>query len=428
MREQVQGEGLILQGDIRRRFGLGDERSHHFVAGGVAQGVNDTAMAMAAFARQGKFAVFEVEYRPEADQIVDLVGRFADDHFDSVAIAQAGPGDKRIVNVVFEAVLGRKNARDAALGIGAIAFAQRVLGDDVHIEIGGDFERCPNAGNARANDEDVRKLVDRTAGVERNEVAVRGSHAGILLLLREFTGLVAEFVRIRVGTNREEPEFRSRSRIRQNSGWQANNPNSDEFGYNPSPHCPRRRASKIAFPRRAWERGPFFLSRCSFLRRRRRLAAAGYFVREAAVRVAEAGRGGELAAGVYVAAVFSIIGDPIGSLIVERRRSDLARPDQFAFVGGFDLFLQRLQLLLVFLLERGDLFVGPAELLAEFLVGDVLIEALEQQLAGPHFVLQVGQRSGRRFLVGRIAGVLAVADDVVALALVLLGEFFQKLF
>ena len=44
------------------------------IAGGIAQGMDDAAMAVAAFARQGQVAVFLVEMGAPADQVVDLLG------------------------------------------------------------------------------------------------------------------------------------------------------------------------------------------------------------------------------------------------------------------------------------------------------------------------------------------------------------------
>ena len=54
-------------------LGAVDDGPHHLEAGGVAEGVDDAAMAVAALAGQGELAVFLVELRAPADQVVDLV-------------------------------------------------------------------------------------------------------------------------------------------------------------------------------------------------------------------------------------------------------------------------------------------------------------------------------------------------------------------
>ena len=82
VRQQVEREGVVPEGDVRRLPGAGDDGPHDLVAGGVAEGMDDAAMAVAAFARQGELAVFLVELRAPADQVVDLLRRLADDHLD----------------------------------------------------------------------------------------------------------------------------------------------------------------------------------------------------------------------------------------------------------------------------------------------------------------------------------------------------------
>ena len=77
--------------------GAGDHRPHDFLAGGVAQGVDDAVMAVAAFAAEQQIAVFLViEHRAPFDQLADVTRRFADHHLDDFAIAQIGARDERV--------------------------------------------------------------------------------------------------------------------------------------------------------------------------------------------------------------------------------------------------------------------------------------------------------------------------------------------
>ena len=62
---------------------------------------------------------------PQRIEVVDLARGLADDQLDDVAVAQAGAGDERVLDVVLEAVLRRQHAGDAALGVGAVALARR---------------------------------------------------------------------------------------------------------------------------------------------------------------------------------------------------------------------------------------------------------------------------------------------------------------
>ena len=59
----------VTFGALRAR---GDDGPHDLEAGGVAQGVDDAAVAVAALAGQGELAVLQVELGAPADQVVDL--------------------------------------------------------------------------------------------------------------------------------------------------------------------------------------------------------------------------------------------------------------------------------------------------------------------------------------------------------------------
>ena len=122
--------------------------------------MDDAAVAVAALAGQRELAVLLVELGAPADQLVDLLRRLADDHLDDLAVAQAGAGDERVLDVVLEAVLRRQHAGDAALGVGAVALLDAVLGDDEHVEVRRHLEGGPQPGDAAADDQDVGEPVD----------------------------------------------------------------------------------------------------------------------------------------------------------------------------------------------------------------------------------------------------------------------------
>ena len=167
-------------------LGAVDHRPHHFVAGRVAQRVDDAAMAVAAFAAQEQLAVLDVELRAPVDQLLDLLRRFADDHLDDLAVAQPRAGDQRVGDVVLEAVLGIEHAGDAALGVGAVGLLHRVLGDHQHREPRIDLHRRPQPGDAAADDQHVGEVVRNPLGMEGHEVArgtVQGACSAILLIL-----------------------------------------------------------------------------------------------------------------------------------------------------------------------------------------------------------------------------------------------------
>src|SRR5215471_13266939 len=97
--------------------------------------MNDAAMAVPAFARKSEMPIFLIELGAPAHEVVDLRRRFTDHHFDHGAVAQPCPCGKGVLNVVLETVFRGEDARDAALGIAAIALLDIVFGDDENAEM-----------------------------------------------------------------------------------------------------------------------------------------------------------------------------------------------------------------------------------------------------------------------------------------------------
>jgi len=155
MRQQIEREGVVPDRDVGRCRGLRNHRAHHFVPGGIPQGMDDPAMAVPALARQREMSLLFVEVRPPADEVVDLAGRLAHDHLNHVSMAQAAAGRQRVLDVILEAVLRRHDPRDAALSIGAAALLHLVLGNDEHVERCRYLQSGPQAGDAGADHEHV---------------------------------------------------------------------------------------------------------------------------------------------------------------------------------------------------------------------------------------------------------------------------------
>ena len=64
---------------------------------------------------------------PQRIEVVDRLRGVADDQLDDGAVAQAGAGGERVLDVVLEAILGGEHAGDAALGVGRVDSAMRSL-------------------------------------------------------------------------------------------------------------------------------------------------------------------------------------------------------------------------------------------------------------------------------------------------------------
>ncbi len=172
--EQVGGEGAVPEGDVGGGAGLVDDGPHDLEAGGVAQGVDDAAVAVAAL-----HADRLVEAGAVGDQVVDLPGRLADDELGDAAVAQAGAGGEGVLDVVLEAVLGGADGGDAPLGPGAVAELDLVLGDDQDAQAGRRRQGGPQPGDAAADDQQVGEQVRRVLRVEAEQVAVRKRHGSV---------------------------------------------------------------------------------------------------------------------------------------------------------------------------------------------------------------------------------------------------------
>ena len=171
MGEQIDSERVRPELGVKLRAGAIDHCPHHFVTGGIAQRVNNAAMAVPALAAQHQFAVFAVEVCAPLDQLLDMPRRLADDHFHHVAVAQIGAGRERILDVVVERVLRVEHARDAALCIRAVGLLHRELGNHQERQPRVDFHRGPQAGNPAADNEHVDEVVRNPLGMKRHQIS-----------------------------------------------------------------------------------------------------------------------------------------------------------------------------------------------------------------------------------------------------------------
>ena len=119
--DQIDGVTPLQNTNIGVRKRLANQRRFHRFTGGIGS-VEDTAMAMAAFTGQvvALFAVglgLSIKQHTLVDKPLHARSGVAGDERDSMAIAQAGPGDERIFNVRFHAVGFIKNGGNTALRV-----------------------------------------------------------------------------------------------------------------------------------------------------------------------------------------------------------------------------------------------------------------------------------------------------------------------
>ena len=171
--DQVDCQAVFPDPDVRPRPCFGDHCAHDFSTGLVTQRVDDPGMRMPPFQAQRDMAVDLVEMSSPPDQLADPVGCLAHNHLDDFRIAQALARRERIGDVVVEPVVGIEHARDAPLGIVAVALAQLVLGHDEHAVMLGDAQSAAKSGNPAADDQNIGEMVRKVPQVEGDEVPAR---------------------------------------------------------------------------------------------------------------------------------------------------------------------------------------------------------------------------------------------------------------
>src|SRR3984885_13092947 len=127
-------------------------------------------MTVAPLLGEVDLAVVRVEVGAVTNQLANAVGRLANHHVDNVRIAEPFAGGHRVGRVTLEVVDRIEDPRDAALRIRAVGLQQAVLGDNDHVERRVDGESRPDAGNAAADYQHVRKEVRNPLGIEADEV------------------------------------------------------------------------------------------------------------------------------------------------------------------------------------------------------------------------------------------------------------------
>jgi len=104
--EEVDGQGVLDDLDLRRPLHRGDQGALDLRAGGVTAGVRDAVAVVAALAGQAEVAGgVVVEVRAELDELADRGRAVGDQDADGFLVARAGPGDQGVALVLVRGVL-----------------------------------------------------------------------------------------------------------------------------------------------------------------------------------------------------------------------------------------------------------------------------------------------------------------------------------
>ena len=157
---QINADVFFQHRDIAVMAHFFSERVLHGGAGSVS-GVNNATMAMAALAGQMKPEFGLVA--GEGNALLDQPAHRCVAVFDNIArggfVAQSGPGHQRIVNVGLDRVGGIQHRRDAALCPGRVGVLQLAFCDQCHLVGGGEVQRQRLAGQAAAENQDVKLVL-----------------------------------------------------------------------------------------------------------------------------------------------------------------------------------------------------------------------------------------------------------------------------
>src|SRR4029453_2049067 len=99
-------------------------------SGHVAEGVDNSVMAVPPFAPEENSARLLVKVRAPLDQFLDALGSLTNDHIDDFRIAKRPAGDERILHVLFKTIVRVHHAGNAALWVAAVRLLNGVLRHD----------------------------------------------------------------------------------------------------------------------------------------------------------------------------------------------------------------------------------------------------------------------------------------------------------
>ena len=174
VRQQIEREGVLPGFQIRQAVRPLNDGPHDFLAGGIAQGMNDAEMTVPAFAPERQAARLFVEARP---QVMSSRIRSGASRTTMSTIARShrvAACLERVGHVVLEAVLRVEHAGDAPLSVVAVGLQQALLGDHQHAHPRVDGQCRSQAGQPAADHQHVGEMVRHAFGIERNQVAGRG--------------------------------------------------------------------------------------------------------------------------------------------------------------------------------------------------------------------------------------------------------------
>ncbi len=228
--EQVEDEGVLDDLDARLVGGRLDQGPLDLGPGGVAAGVHDPVAPVAALAGELELAPgVAVEAGAVFHQALERVGALGDQDPHGLLVAEPGPGQQGVAQVLVRGVVRGEHGGDAALGPLGRPGRQHVLGDDQHAAGRGELGVAQRHGQTRdpgADHDHVggRRPARRWRGQSAGRVvSVIASPFVNMTITRAMTGLIPGWplrrpFRGREGAIRPDPSRDRRSGCRGRRG------------------------------------------------------------------------------------------------------------------------------------------------------------------------------------------------------------------
>ena len=118
-------------------------------------GVQHAVAAVRAFAGEGDLGAGAIELRAPLDQLFDARRAFFHQDARGLFVAQAVAGLQRVLQMQADFIVIAERGGDAALRVLRVGLRDLALGQTQHAARGRQFHRGPQAGDARAHDDEI---------------------------------------------------------------------------------------------------------------------------------------------------------------------------------------------------------------------------------------------------------------------------------
>ena len=153
--QQFGGELEFAKGDGLDCAGLQVQGAADLAAGRVAVSVQDAAAAMRALARECDLRTGAIEFRAPLDQLFDARRTFFHQDARGFLVAKAVAGLQRVFEMQPNFVVVAECRCDTTLRVLGVRLRDLALGEAKHATRGGKFHRRAQAGDTRANNDEI---------------------------------------------------------------------------------------------------------------------------------------------------------------------------------------------------------------------------------------------------------------------------------